>query len=145
MKIPRAPVLIAKNPSALRAWNDLWVLLADNDMDQAIYAPTVMAMAMEMGLAEDASEAVYRPLNTATGERKEQTLEQYLAGRNSQTAQELTLLRDSLKQIARLAAEFGASPLAQKKVGNVQRQPDESPMMQYIRAANERMAKKKVS
>lgn len=119
-------------------------------MAQPEYVPMITAMAVELGMAEDAANAIYRPLNPYTKKREKRTLEEYLEGvgpggmrgerRNSQTSQELTLLRDSLKQLAKLAAEFGTSPLSRKRLGTSAKKPDESPMMAYIRGANERMA-----
>jgi hypothetical protein len=112
-------------------------------MDQEIYAPQVTAMALELGLAEEAATAVYRPTDPETGKRYRRTLEEYLAGRNSQTAQELTVLRDSLREFSKLAAAFGTSPLSQKRIGATEKATEESPMMAYIRAANDRRPTRK--
>lgn len=142
MKTPRAPAIIRKSSSARRAWRDLWSLLDEQGMAEDIYRPMVAALSMELGLAEDAANAVFRPVNPYTGKRAKRTLEEYLDGRNSQTAQELTLLRDSLRQVAKLAAEFGASPAARKRIGSVEKSETESPMMQYIRTSNEMRAKR---
>lgn len=142
MSIPKAPAVIQRSASAKKAWQDIWSLLKANDMDDEIYAPMVLTIAMELALVDDASNAIFRPMNADTGKRSKRTLEQYLAGRNSQTIPELTLLRESLKSLAKLVAEFGTSPLSQKRVGGISKQPEESPMMQYIKAANERMRRR---
>ncbi len=111
-------------------------------MGQDMFAPMVAVIAVELGLADDASTAIYRPRDPETGKRGRRTLETYLKGRNSQTAPELSVLRDSLRQAAKLAAEFGTSPLSQKRAGTGEEKPAESPMMQYVRAANERMKRR---
>lgn len=142
---PKAPAIVKRSTAASRAWRGLWALLADNGMDEEIYTPTVAILAVELGLADDASNAIYRPIDKDTGKRVKRTLEEYLVGRNSQTAQELTLLRDSLKHASILADKFGTSPYAQKKAGTTKAKNEESPMMAYIRAANERMRNQRVS
>lgn len=141
MKPPRAPYIVNRSKAAKRAWRDMWELLGDHDLDEQIYKPMLALVAVELGLAEEAANAIYRPMDRATGKRRERTLEEYLAGRNSQTAQELTLLRDSLKQAAKLISDFGTSPVSQRRMGGVEKKKEESPMMAYIRAANERMHK----
>lgn len=141
MKPPRAPAIVNRSRAAKRAWRDLWALLTDHDLDSDIYAPMLALVAVELGLAEDAASAIYRPTDPETGERGERTLEEYLAGRNSQTAQELTVLRDALKQAAKLISDFGTSPVSQRRMGGAEKKQEESPMMQYIRAANERAVK----
>ena len=142
MSIPRAPGIVRRSPGARRAWRDLWELLEQNSLSQEVYSPMVTALALEIGLADEASNAIYRPMDPDTGKRTKRTLEQYLDGRNSQTAQELTVLRDALRQAAALAKEFAMSPLAQKRAGGSEKKQEESPMMQYIRAANERMKRR---
>jgi hypothetical protein len=134
--------MVRRSAASRRAWKDLWKLLEANQMAEAVYAPMVTVIAIEFGLAEDASNAIYRPLDPETRKRTKRTLEEYLAGRNSQTAQELTLLRDSLKQAAKLAEQFGTSPLAEKRVGAGEKSPGESPLMEYVRTANERMKRR---
>lgn len=130
-------------------------MLTEHDMADPVYMPMITAMAMELSMAEDAANAIYRPISPHTGKRVKRTLEQYLTGsgppgftgvpRNSQTSQELTLLRDSLKQLAKLAAEFGTSPLSKKRLGTGKKTAEESPMMAYIRAANDRASNRRVS
>lgn len=143
-KPPKPPGIVRRSAPARRAWRDLWKLLDTHEMGHDVYAPIVAVMAVELGIADEASNAIYRPIDQETGKRGKRTLEQYLDGRNSQTAQELTVLRDSLRQLAKLAGEFGTSPLSQKRVGVPAEKDEESPMMQYIRAANERL-KRRVS
>jgi len=136
---PKAPALVRRSASARKAWRDLWRLLDEGDRADDVYAPMVAMIAVELGLADDASNAVYRPIDPATGKRGKRTLEEYLQGRNSQTAQELTLLRDSLKQAAKLVAEFGSSPLAEKKLGAKKPKQALSEMGEFIRAREERL------
>jgi len=129
-------------------------MLDEQDMADPVYVPMITAMAMELGMAEDAANAIFHPINPYTNRRVKRSLEQYLTGsgpagfqglpRNSQTSQELTVLRDCLKQLAKLAGEFGTSPLSQKRIGAARKENEESPMIAYIRAANERM-KRRVS
>ena len=148
LQIPKAPAIIQRSATARKSWRELWGLLDEQDMADPAYVPMITAMAMELGMAEDAANAIYRPISPYSGKRVKRTLEQYLSGsgpagftgqpRNSQTSQELTLLRDSMKQIAKLASEFGTSPLSRKRLGASAKKTEESPMMAYIQAANAR-------
>jgi len=139
---PKAPVMVRRSAAARKHWRDLWRFLEANEMADLVYVPMVTIIAIEFGLAEDASNAIYRPLDPTTGKRTKRTLEEYLDGKNSQTAQELTLLRDSLKQAAKIAEQFGTSPLAEKRVGAGEKGTGESPLMEYVRTANERMKRR---
>jgi phage terminase small subunit len=134
----KAPAIVRQNKAASKAWREIWALLEEKGLASDVYAPTVAIWAVELGLAEEAANAIFLPIDAKSGERVPRTLEQYLAGRNSQTAQELTLLRDALKHAGSLAAQFGASPLAQKRAGTGGEEPKESPMMEYIKLANSR-------
>jgi len=134
----KIPPLVKKSKAATRAWREIWALLDEKSLANDVYAPTVAIWAIELGLAEDAANAIYNPLDHNTGERESRTLEQYLAGRNSQTIPELTVLREALKNASALAAQFGTSPLAQKRAGTTSDEPKVSPMMQYIKDVNER-------
>lgn len=134
----KAPAIVRRSKAASRAWREIWALLEEKGLDNDVYAPTVAIWAVELGLAEDAANAIYMPLDPATGERTPRTLEQYLAGRNSQTVQELTVLREALRNAGSLAGQFGTSPLAQKRAGVSSDEPKVSPMMQYIKDVNER-------
>lgn len=153
--IPKAPAIIRRSATARRAWRDLWTFLHEQDQTDPAYLPIVTTMAMELGMAEDAANAIYHPISPVTGKRVKRTLEQYLSGsgppgfvtlpRNSQTSQELTLLRDSMKQLAqlaRLAAEFPTSPLSRKRIGAKPKNPEQSEMMKYIQRTNERIAQR---
>ena len=145
MTVPRAPVMVRRSAAARRAWRELWRLLDEHDMAAEVYAPTVAVLAAHMGIADEAAEAVFRPINPLTGKREKRSLEEYLVGRNSQTSQELTVLRDSLRQVVKVAAEFGMSPAAQARIGADSGSDEPSPMMQYIKAMNERMKNRRVS
>ncbi len=141
-RAPAAPAIVRKSAAAKKAWREIWKHLNAAGMAHDLYAPTVAIWAVEMGLASEAADAIFRPIDPETGERRNQTLEQYLCGRNSQTAQELTLLREALKHAGSLADKFGTSPKAAHSIGaSANKQKEESPMMQYIRAANERRKK----
>jgi phage terminase small subunit len=150
---PKPPAIVKQSAVAEKAWNDIWRLLDEQDMTDPAYVPTVTALAMELGIAEEMAAVIYSPIHPETGKPVARTLDQYLSGsgpkglegkpRNSQTTQALTVLRDSLKQIARLAAEFGSSPLAKKRLGVGKKDDEESPMMAYIRATNERLGGKR--
>ena len=145
MSAPRYPAMIKHSAGARRAWRETWRLLEAEGEARDIYRPVVTALAMNLGMAEDSAAAVFTVRDPDTGERTPQTLEEYLAGRNSQTAQELTVLRDSLRQAAKIALEFGMTPGARSRLGVEEKSAEESPMMQYIRAANARMKERRVS
>jgi hypothetical protein len=138
----KAPRYLRNVPAARRAWRDLWALLEENGLGEELYEPMVSIIATELGLAEEASNAIFRPIDPETGRRVKRTLEQYLRGRNSQTSQELTVMRDSLKQAAKLIAGFPTSPAAEKQIGNNRGKNEESPMMEYIRTMNDRLKRR---
>lgn len=176
--------MVRRTAAARRHWRDIWRLLDDHEMADERYAPMVSILAVQLGLADDAAEAVFHPVDPITGSRFNRSLAEYLAGididpknetvnamreaalyatpdeaeplveflkmirataRNSQTAQELTVLRDSLRQAVAVAKEFGMSPASLAKIGGIEKAPEESPMMAYIRAANERMKNRRAA
>jgi P27 family predicted phage terminase small subunit len=132
------------NTFGKRLWKDLYPQLADLGRIDSTDLGIFEALCHHYGLYRESWRAIYNPIDPESGKRYRQTLEQYFQGRNSQTQPELTVMRESLKEFEKLQAEFGLSPLSRKKTGTFTDKNSDSPMMEYVRAMNERMKRRAV-
>ena len=139
---PKPPAHL--NAFAKRLWTELYPQLEERGRIDDTDLTTFEALCHHYGLYREAWRAIYQPIDSESGKRRRQSLEEYLQGRNSQTQPELTVMRESLKEFEKLVGEFGLSPLARKKAGSGETQKSDSPMMEYVRAMNERMKRRAV-
>ena len=138
---PKAPT-ICKTAAARKAFADLWLILENAGHDEEIYIPTVGVLATQMAIAVESATAVYTPIDPDTGKRTKRTLEEYLDGRNTHTMPELTIYREAMRNIVQIAGLFGGSPKAARAIGGIKEKTEDSPMMAYIKEANERMRRR---
>jgi P27 family predicted phage terminase small subunit len=134
---PKAPSHL--NIFGKRLWRELYPVLDERGRIDETDLTTFEALCFHYGIYREAWRAIYRPIDPDTGKRRKRTLEEYLAGKNSQTQPELSVMRESLKEFEKLMSEFGLSPLSRKKAGTQEEKQSESPMMEYVRKMNERL------
>jgi P27 family predicted phage terminase small subunit len=109
---PRPPAHL--NSFGKRKWKELYPVLEAADRIAEADLTTFEALCFHYGLYRETWRAIYRPLGP-DGKRRRRTLEEYLDGKNSQNAPELTVMRESLKEFEKLMSEFGRRGWSRRK------------------------------
>ena len=115
------PVAVPKPPAGMNRWaRAQWKKLAGELAEQGLLTSldlvALQLCAEAYGTYVEAREAIYRPRDPETGKHIRRTLAQYLEGRNSQTAPELTAMRAAERAFRMYLSEFGLSPSARQRL-----------------------------
>lgn len=118
---PPPVAAVPKPPLGLNRWaRQEWKRLAPDLVEQALLTSldlTTLEIACRLyGLSREAEEAIYHPRDPQTGRRGRRTLQQYLAGRNSQTTPELATARSAWSLYRSYLVEFGLSPASRNRI-----------------------------
>ncbi len=119
-----APPLIRavpKPPRGMTSWaRARWKILAaelvEQDLLTTLDLGTLEICCGIYGIYAEARQAVYNPLDPATGKRRRRSLAEYLEGRSSQTSPELATMRAAERGYRQYLAEFGLSPSSRQRL-----------------------------
>ncbi len=111
--IPRAPSYM--NKWAKKYWSDQIGDMVETGVIRTVDLGVFELLCEAYGQYREAREAIYTVAGPRGGKRK-RTLAEYLRGRNSQTAPELTAMNKAFDNFQRLAKEFGMTPVSRNRI-----------------------------
>ena len=114
-KVPKPPTHF--NQHAKKKFTELCKKYIDNGLMAELYLETIEVIAIHYGMYRECYDAVYTKIED--GKIVKQTLVEYMKGRNSQTALELTQLNKSLDAYNKVLKSFGSNPVDATKIRSV--------------------------
>ncbi len=113
-EIPRPPTWLGKYGKKI--WKELGQKLVEDKILTEIDLYSFEMLCGTYQMFAEARDAVFRPLDPATGKRRKQTLQEYMKGRNSQTQPEYIAYKSSYQLFKQYLTEFGISPSSRSRV-----------------------------
>ena len=113
-QVPKPPA--GMNRWARRLWKEMAPELVEQDLLTTLDLAVLYLCCEAYGDYEEAKQAIFRPVDPKTGKRVRRSLQQYLQGRNSQTAPELAQKNRAWAIFKSYMTEFGLSPASRNRI-----------------------------